>query len=333
MVAAAREVGPPCDTTKTTQTVSFVHVGDLHARYGASFAHKWARMHRYYQDVLSANPYTLFTNGGDDYEKGSVAEQISAGEGSRLAGFAMGFDVRVLGNHDYAWGELEVLKYSHDPKSIVLASNTRYTGNNPIGFGAVDYGELQVGCVKIGFFGFTSKPWNEFDTQYTGDFLPNFTQRWDWVARAKEIIAARRSSVDLIVMVSHLGIGTDGSVVNNTPKAGNTSISNIDLVLGAHNHAGFKQSIVRNTLIIQPEFHGDGLTRVDLVWDIQNKRLVSRTPTPINVFTSTLTTTNAQNMRRSPRSSLACWNRSAITWNSRRSRHKPASTVIKRTRR
>ncbi len=94
-------------------------------------------------------------------------------------------------------------------------------------------------------------------------------------------------------MVSHLGIGTDGSVVNNTPKAGNTSISNIDLVLGAHNHAGFKQSIVRNTLIIQPEFHGDGLTRVDLVWDIQNKRLVSRTPAPINVFTSTLTATNA----------------------------------------
>ncbi|MFN0301495.1 MAG: metallophosphoesterase [Burkholderiales bacterium] len=289
---AIGQIGPACDPTKTTQTVSFVHVADLHARYGASFAHKWARMHRYYQDVLSVNPYTVFTNGGDDYEKGSVAEVLSAGEGSRQAGFAMGFDVRVLGNHDYAWGEQEVLKYSHDPKSIVVASNTVYTGNDPIGFGAVDYGELQVGCVKIGFFGFVSKPWNEFDTQYTGDFLPNFTQRWDWNARAREIIAAHRSSVDLIVMVSHLGISTDGKVVQYTPKASDSTTSNIDLVLGGHNHAGFKQSIVKKTLIIQPEFHGDGLTRVDLVWDIKNKRLVSRTPTPINVLTSTLTATN-----------------------------------------
>ncbi len=292
---AIRQIGPVCDPTKATQTVSFVHVADLHGRYGAGFANKWARMQRYYQDVLSANPYTVFTNGGDDYEKGSVAEQLPDSEGvnaTRKAGFAMGFDVRVLGNHDYAWGEQEVLGYSHDPKSIVLASNTRYTGSNPIGFGAVDYGELQVGCVKIGFFGFVSKPWDEFDKQYTGDFLQNFTQRWDWNTRAKEIITAHRSLVDLMVMVSHLGISTDGQVVKYTPKASDSTTSNIDLVLGGHNHAGFKQSIVKNTLIIQPEFYGDGLTRVDLVWDIKNKKWVSRTPTPINVLTSTLTATN-----------------------------------------
>lgn len=290
--AAAREIGPPCDPSKTTQTISFVHVGDLHARYGASFAHKWAKLHRYYQDVLSTNPYTVFTNAGDDYEKGSVAEQLSQGVGSRQAAFAMGFDVRVLGNHDYAWGENELLPYSHDPKAIVLASNTTYAGNNPIGFGAVDYDELQVGCVKIGFFGMVSKPWNEFDTQYTGDYLPNFTQRWDWVARAKQIIAAHRSSVDLIVMVSHLGFNTDSSVVNNTPKAGDSTTSNIDLVLGGHNHGGFQRRITKKTLIIQPEFYADGLTRVDLVWDVKGKKLVSRTPTPTNVYTANLTATN-----------------------------------------
>jgi 2',3'-cyclic-nucleotide 2'-phosphodiesterase (5'-nucleotidase family) len=289
---AARQIGA-CIPSATKQNISFVHVGDLHGRFGGSFAHKWARMRAYYDGVLATNPYTVFTDGGDDYEKGSVAEQLSLGAASREATFAMGFDVRVFGNHDFAWGEQEILAYSHDPKSIVLASNTVYTGNDPVGFGAVDYAELQVGCVKVGFFGFVSKPWNEFDVQYTGDFLPNFRQRWDWVARAKEIIAAHRSSVDLIVMVSHLGIGTDSSVVNNTPKSTDKNTSNIDLVLGAHNHAGFQTQVVKNTRIIQPEFYGDGLTRVDLVWDLVNKRLVSRTPTPINVYTSALTATNS----------------------------------------
>jgi 2',3'-cyclic-nucleotide 2'-phosphodiesterase (5'-nucleotidase family) len=110
--------------------------------------------------------------------------------------------------------------------------------------------------------------------------------------RAKEIIAAHRSSVDLLVMVSHLGIGTDSAVVNNTPIPSKSSTSSIDLVLGGHNHGGFQKQVVKNTLVIQPEFYGDGLTRVDLTWDVKNRKLVSRTPTPTNVYTSALTTTN-----------------------------------------
>ena len=288
-LAAPRLIGPACPTpAPATQTISFVHLADLHGRHGASFAHKSARLHRYYQNVLAANPYTVFTNGGDDYEKGWVAELLSNGVASREATVAMGFDVRVVGNHDFAWGEQELLINSKDPKALVLASNTTYTGTNLAGYGATDYGELQVGCVKIGFIGMTSKPWNEFDTQYTGDFLPNFTERWDWVARAKQLIAAHRSSVDLLVMVSHLGIGTDSSVVNNTPLAGNTTRSAIDLVLGGHNHGGVQFTLVKNTPVIQPEFYADGLTRFDITWDVANRRVASRSAAPLNVFTSTL---------------------------------------------
>ena len=291
--AAPRVVGPACPTpAPATQTISFVHLADLHGRHGVSWGHKSARLYRYYKDVLSTNPYTVFTNGGDDYEKGWVAEQLSNGAASREAVVALGFDVRVIGNHDYAWGEQELLSFSHDPKAIVLASNTVYTGTNPTGFGAVDYGELQVGCVKIGFFGMVSKPWNEFDTQYTGDFLTNFKMRWDWVARAKEIIAAHRSSVDLLVYVSHVGFGTDQSVANNTPLNGNTTVSAIDLALGGHNHGGFQYTIVKNTPVIQPEFYADGASRFDITWDVTNRKVKSRSAAPQNVFTSTLTATD-----------------------------------------
>jgi 5'-nucleotidase / UDP-sugar diphosphatase len=293
---------PACPTpAPATQTISFVHVADLHGRHGASWGHKSARLYRYYKDVLSTNPYTVFTNGGDDYEKGWVAEQLSNGAASREAIVALGFDVRVLGNHDYAWGEQELLNFSQgivpvpDPnvkKALVLASNTVYTGTNGTGFGAGDYGELQVGCVKIGFIGMVSKPWNEFDTQYTGDFLPNFTMRWDWVARAKQLIAAHRSNVDLLVLVSHMGFGTDQSVVNNTPLNGSTTVSAIDLALGGHNHGGFQYTVVKNTPVIQPEFYADGASRFDITWDVRNRKVLSRSAAPQNIFTSTLTATD-----------------------------------------
>jgi 5'-nucleotidase / UDP-sugar diphosphatase len=288
---APRQIGV-CNSTKATQPISFVHIADMHGRFGGSFSDKWAKLRYYYELAATTNPYTVFTDAGDDYEKGSVAELISEGAAAREAVFAMGFDIRALGNHDFAWGEKELLPYSHDPKAIVLASNTVYQGSNPLGFGAADYGELRIGCVKVGFFGMVSQPWNEFDAQYDGDFLPNFTQRWDLTTRAKEIIAAHRSSVDILVMVSHLGFNADAVVVNGTPKASDATTSNIDLVLGGHSHDGFQSAIAKKTLIVQPEYFANGLTQIDLVWDLKRKKLVSRLPTPKNIYTTSITGTN-----------------------------------------
>ena len=54
---------------------------------------------------------------------------------SSLATQAMEFDVRVVGNHDYAWGEDELLAYAQDETALVLASNTQYVGEKAQGFG------------------------------------------------------------------------------------------------------------------------------------------------------------------------------------------------------
>ena len=140
-----KRIGPECNPDAATQKLSFVHVGDLHARYGNASSDRFPKLRRYYQSVLAENPYTLFTDAGDDYEKGSIAEVLSRGRDTRLATFDMGFDVRTLGNHDFAWGETETLRFSHDPKAVVLASNTRYIGQNPVGFGGVDYAEIGGG--------------------------------------------------------------------------------------------------------------------------------------------------------------------------------------------
>jgi len=70
---------PECDPDAAEQVLTFVHVNDIHGTFtpepdndGQSPV---ARMRGYYEKVRrEENPYTLFTNGGDDHEKGSVAE-------------------------------------------------------------------------------------------------------------------------------------------------------------------------------------------------------------------------------------------------------------------
>ena len=99
----------------------------MHARFGYQ-EQLFSRIKAYHKKALSESPYTLFTDGGDDYEKGTVAEQISQGLATDEAIKAMAFDLRVLGNHDYAWGPEKLLEFSQDENAIVLASNTRYEG-------------------------------------------------------------------------------------------------------------------------------------------------------------------------------------------------------------
>lgn len=268
-----------CPAGATRQTISFVHVADLHANFDP-LQDKYARIRAYYQQVLAENPNTVFTNAGDDHEKGSLAEALSFGRATLEATQAMKFDVRTLGNHDFAWGESHLLDFANDPFSLVLLSGTRYTGRDPRGFGASEYGVKQVGCLKVGFFGMVSPPWNELDQTYMDNYLPNFTTDLDDVRVASHILAQHRDEVDLMVMLSHLGVVVDIPVAQ--------AVTGIDLVLGGHSHAGASVQTVNKTLVVQPDYFGKGVTRIDVDVDLATKAIVGmrRTEVPVNTLTT-----------------------------------------------
>jgi len=254
---------PGCDDRLPTQKLTFLHINDLHSEYSAfsedQYGSNVARIMGYVKQVRDENPFTVFTNGGDDHEKGSVAEQLSSGYSTVDVVKAMKFDVRVIGNHDFAWGEEELLEFSRDSYAKVLASNTTYIGGNPSDFGAVKYAELQVGCVLVGFMGMVSKPWNEKNQQYDGDFYPegNFHTTYNYAEIAESVIAQHRDSVDLMVMVSHLGLGDDKLLAEQ--------VNGIDVILGGHSHTiMYEPEIVNNTIILQAGSDGLFVGRLDL---------------------------------------------------------------------
>ncbi len=268
---------PICEGSCSSQNISFVHIADLHARYnpdkdGSSPA---ARIRGIYEQVKKENPYTLFTNAGDDYEKGSLAEELSRGRTTREVVHALRFDVRTLGNHDFAWGIEELFRFSNDPSAVVLAANIK-TAPGKDGFprtgqlpGWTDFSILTVGCVRIGFFGLVTQPWSEADRPYDGPYFreyPDLQANFKFAELAKDIIARHRPDVDLMVMVSHLGLEEDISLAR--------AVGGIDLILGGHTHSTMNEPLlVNNTLIVHSGAFGETIGRMDIEYDVRNKRI------------------------------------------------------------
>ena len=58
-----------------SQRLTFVHVSDQHSSFvKIGDASPWARQRGVFEAARAAQPFTLFTNGADDHEKGSVAD-------------------------------------------------------------------------------------------------------------------------------------------------------------------------------------------------------------------------------------------------------------------
>lgn len=241
----------------------------MHAHYNpVSGSSPAARIRGYYEQVKKENPFTLFTNAGDDYEKGSIAEELSQGQSTREVVRAMRYDVRTIGNHDFAWGMGELMHFSHDPSAVVLATNTKMT---PAGKGSLakapgwtDFAVLTVGCVRIGVFGLLSRPWDEKDRQYDGPFYrdwPDLQTDFQFIEQARAIIAQHRSEVDVLVLVSHLGLPDDIMLAEQT--------SGIDLILGGHTHAAMSTPLrVKNTAIVHTGAFAETIGRFDIDYDL-----------------------------------------------------------------
>lgn len=163
-----RVIGPRCEQKQGTQTIFFIYVADFNSNFYLG-KDKYSRICSFFDEVRKENPYTLFSNAGDYHEKGSIAEQYSHGVAVTAATRAMQFDVRTIGNHDFAWGVEHLLDLSHDAHSLILMSNTDYVGSDTQGLGSVKYGVMNVGCLRVGFFGMVSLPWDELNKKYLLD--------------------------------------------------------------------------------------------------------------------------------------------------------------------
>ena len=172
----------------------------------------------------------LHINGGDCFQ-GAPVFNFFSGEAEMRAMSEMGTDVMVIANHEFDRGALnvgeQIEKWATFP---VLAANYKFddlnTPGNPglarvlVPWTSFNLGGLKVGVIGLGNLSTLSSIYEQPNNL---GILPLNTQEV-----TQFYVDLIRPLVDLVVVVTHIGLEYDEKMIANT--------SGIDVVLGGHNH-------------------------------------------------------------------------------------------------
>jgi 5'-nucleotidase len=241
----------PCGTASTCETkLTILHTGDVHSRlfpYTLEIAQVdselglgtvdtvanvggMARMSYILGRERARSDRVLHLNAGDFFE-GAPIFNYFLGEPEIRSASAVGLDAMVIGNHEFDKGPLDVAiqlqKWADFP---VLAANYQFGDPNApnsslIGTVIKPFTVFNQGGLKIAVIGMgnLSSLGSVFNQPNSLGILPLQTEQ-----TAQFYVDLLRPYVDVIVMLSHLGLDEDETMVQGT--------TGIDVVCGGHNH-------------------------------------------------------------------------------------------------
>lgn len=141
----------------------------------------------------------------------------------------MGYDIRVLGNHEFDNGMESLAKYYKEMKGVPLSANYDFTGTELEGV-LRPYIIKEVGGKKIGFIGININPASIIAQK-------NFHGEFKEIIPLADTLAGKlkgEEGCDVVVVVSHIGYDKINDKISDIELA--EASENIDLIIGGHTH-------------------------------------------------------------------------------------------------
>lgn len=187
-------------------------------------------------------PYLLLDAG--DFIHGTPESNFTKGQSIIEIMNKLGYDAACVGNHEYDWGEENLIKLSQISSFSFLGANI-YKANKPVGY-VKPYIVKNVKNIKIGIFGVTTSDMERLvikENIKDLDFLPE-------VETAQKIVSdLKKEKADIIIALTHIGIEKDGILAEK--------LEGIDLIIGGHNHSQVYK-LIKKIPIVQT--YGKGTT-------------------------------------------------------------------------
>ncbi len=233
------------------------------------------------RQVRAEQPNVLLFDSGDAIQGTPLAYYFARKDLARpnpmmVAMNALGYDAMAVGNHEFDFGLSVLLKVRKEAHFPILGANVLETNGSaqctgcPLPFQR--YVVKDIAGVRVGVAGFVtpSIPAFEVPDNYKGyRFAPI-------VETARGVIPELRKQADLVVVLSHSGLGPDPIAGTGgdpryldlpgeqTTIALAEEVPGIDVILFGHTHQELPGKTINGALLVQAKNWGGSLARVDI---------------------------------------------------------------------
>ena len=187
-----------------------------------------------YDQIRRENPNTVTVHAGDAVQ-GTVFFSLYGGEVEYALMDSLGYDIIILGNHEFDNGMENIAKYYKNVHAKKLSANYEMSGT-PLDGMFEPYIIKRYGNKRVAFMGINVQPEGLISLKnYDGmRYLPSLD-----VADATAKYLKEVQKVDYVVMISHIGYTSyDPDEPNDVDII--KSSHYIDLVVGGHSHTTIK---------------------------------------------------------------------------------------------
>ena len=221
----------------SSDDIIILHLNDVHCGVNDTIGYDGFALYR--DELSKKNPNIISVDVGDHIQGGTLG---SISEGSAIINIMnkIGFDVAILGNHEFDYGIEQLSKLSENITSKYISSNFCYKKNKTSVFSP--YKIIEKGGKKIAFIGVLTpltflktylSTLRDSNGEAIYDFLTdnNAQELYD---RIQENINKVRNEegADYVIILTHIGM----EIEQYTSDGLLSKIKNVDAVLDGHTH-------------------------------------------------------------------------------------------------
>ncbi len=229
-------------TFAQAKVLTILHTNDTHSQI-EPYTYKtdtnvggFLRREAFIREKRAASPDLLLLDAGD-FSQGTPYFNFFKGYMEIRLMNAMHYDAVALGNHEFDNGSAALAKRLRKADFPALCANYLFH-NRKLAKTVKPFAIFHRGGLTVGVFGLTA----DLQELVSPETAAELTYL-DPIAAAKQMVdTLNRQHCDLIVCLSHLGIG-EGTVNDFTVAE---SVPGIDLIIGGHTHKFLAEPVVVN---------------------------------------------------------------------------------------
>ena len=238
------------DRSSLSDEIVILFTNDVHCYVDQYIG--YAGLAAYKEQIKKKNPNVIMVDCGDAIQ-GEHIGTIAQGEFIVDMMNKVGYDLAILGNHEFDYGMGSLKTVINRSKAKYLNCNITYSGSQENALQkTASYTVLTYGKTKLGFVGVTTPGSTNTSTpiyfQENNLFVYDFKSHYN----GKDLFDTVQKSVDdcikegahYVILLSHLGVGTGYEPYTSTNLIANTT--GIDAVLDGHSHTVIPFMLVKN---------------------------------------------------------------------------------------